>query len=112
MAHVGMCQVHCVAVVQCGLRWLLGSLDSWPQGALCSLHDEVVVFRCEDDGVVLGVSPMPEPVRSSLQGPWCLTGDLCWVARSLDLVRKVRCAQVMLSAMVLSLGSHWVHCDL
>ena len=20
---------------------LLGSLDSWPQGALCSLHDEV-----------------------------------------------------------------------
>ena len=104
MAHVGMCQVRCVAVVQCGLRWLLGSLDSWPQGALCSLHDEVVVVCCDDVGVVLGVSPMPEPVRSSLQGPWCLTGDLCWVARSLDLFRKVHCAQVMLSAMVLSLG--------
>ena len=26
--------------------------------------------------------------------------------------RKVRCTQVMLSAMVLSLGSHLVHCDL
>eukprot|EP00891_Asterochloris_glomerata_P008415 jgi/Astpho2/8415/Aster-01467 len=23
------------------------------------------------------------------RGPWCLTGDLCWVARSLDLFRKV-----------------------
>ena len=104
----------CVALLwsQCDLRWLLGSLDTWPQGALCSLHDEVVVFRCDDVGVVLGVSPMPEPVRSSLQGPWCLTGDLCWVASSLDLFRKVRCAQVMLSAMVLSLASHWVHCDL
>eukprot|EP00891_Asterochloris_glomerata_P002664 jgi/Astpho2/2664/Aster-07011 len=48
--------------------------------------------------------------RSASKGPWRLTGDVCWVARSLYLVRMVRCAQVMLSAMVLSLGSHWVHC--
>ena len=30
---------------------------------------------------------MPEPVRSSLHGPWYLVGvhcDLCWVSRSLD----------------------------
>ena len=35
---------------------------------------------------------------------------LHWLLRSLDLFRKVRCTQVMLS--VLSLGSHLVHCDL
>ncbi len=64
----------CVALLwsQCDLRWLLGSLDSWPQGALRLLHDEVVVFRCDDVGVVLGVSPMPEPVCSagSLVSHW------------------------------------------
>ena len=47
------------------------------------LRDKVVLLAV-DDGVVLGASPMPELVRSSLQGPWCLTGDLCWVSRSLD----------------------------
>ena len=73
-----------------------------------SLVSHPCLSQCDDVGVVLGVSPMPEPVRCSLQGPWCLTGDLCWVAR----FRKVPCAQVMHFAMVLSLGSHWVHCDL
>ena len=48
--------------------------------------------------------------QCALQGPWCLTGDLCWVARSLDFSRKVRCAQVMVSAMVLSLRWHGL-CD-
>ena len=67
------------------------------------LRDKVVLHAV-DDGVVLGGSPMPEPVRSSLQGPWCLTGDLCWASRSLDLVREVRCVPLMLCYVGVVLG--------
>ena len=51
-------------------------------------------------GVVLGVSPMPEPVRSRLHGPWCRVGVHCVICVGCPgpwiLVRKVLCAQVML----------------
>ena len=61
--------VRCVWVAQ-----VLGSF-SRPQGALGSLHDKVVLLWGDADVVL--VSPMPEPVCSSLQGPWCLAGVLC-----------------------------------
>ena len=64
-----------------------------------------VSHRCSVMLVLSLVSaPMPEPVRSSLQGPWCLTGDLCWASRSLDLVRKVRCVPSMLCYVGVVLG--------
>ena len=81
------------------------------------LRDKVVLHAV-DDGVVLGGSPMPEPVRSSLQGPWCFTGYLCWASRSLDLVRKVHCVPSMLCYVgvvcnrgALSEDLHVVPCD-
>ena len=104
--------VCCGAVGPCGLCWLLRSLDCWPQGALCSLHEDVVGLswgsvlgvqvlrsfpqgpRCPGDvlcdGVVLGVSLGSTVICVGCPGPWIL-------------VRKMRCAQVMFSAMVLSL---------
>ena len=58
-------------------------LGSFPQGALCP-GDALC------NGVVLGVSLGSTVICVGCPGPWML-------------VRKVRCAQVMLSAMVLSL---------